>query len=324
MFGEQELELIRDRLGDCATPLSLTFYPSSSDAAFSSSFERVADAVAKAAGRGVVLRRGRVQEALATPSLTITAPGRGAISYLALPEALETSPFLEALFPDRQIADEKPFARVDEIDQPAQIWVFIAATCPHCPQAVRSANRLARASEKVSTAIVDAQRFSDLAARFNIQSVPATLIDQRLTLTGVIPAEQLLEKILARNSPAFQAGVLLSLIEASRFSAAAAHVLSEGGAADFFALWSQSTISSRMGLLMVVEEVLPKNPEALHGVVDRFIDLLETEDTPLRGDTADLLGRIGDIRAKPALQALLSDRHPDVAEIAAEALEMLR
>jgi alkyl hydroperoxide reductase subunit AhpF len=243
---------------------------------FSSMLAQFVEAVAKAAGGGVALERGEGKDVLATPAITVTGAGRGAIAYLALPVDREAPPFIEALHPENRGAGEGPLTRLREIDQPAQILIFIAQTCPHCPGAVRAANRLARASDKISTTIIDAQRVADLAARFNIQSVPATVIDQRLTLTGVMPAERLLEKILQRNTPQFQASVLLSMIESSRFDDATAHVLGDGGPTD------------------------------------------------LRGDTADLLGQIGHIRAKPALEALLSDPNPDVAEIAAEAIEALK
>ena len=46
-----------------------------------------------------------------------------------------------------------------------------------------------------------------------------------------------------------------------------------------------------------------------------------SEDPVLRGDTADLLGRIGHRAATDALRALLDDPNPHVAEIASEALE---
>lgn len=323
MLTDQQLEQIRDQLSDTDRPLKLVFHPSSEDETFSSQLAYISKAVAKAAGNGVIVEQGDGKDVLATPAITITGAVRGAISYLALPADREAPPFIEALHSDNEGAAEGALTRLTEIEQPAQIWVFMAQTCPHCPEAVRAANRLARASEKISSTIIDAQRFANVAARFSIQSVPATVIDQQLTLTGVIPAQRLLEKILERNTPQFRASVLLSMIEASRFDDAAAHVLGDSGPADFLALWSESTTSSRMGLLMVMEQVFAKNPEALHGVVEGFIDLLKADDAAMRGDTADLLGQVGHIGAKPALEALLSDPNPDVAEIAAEAIEML-
>jgi len=59
----------------------------------------------------------------------------------------------------------------------------------------------------------------------------------------------------------------------------------------------------------------------LDGAVPSLIEVLQSEDGSLRGDTADLLGQIGHQGAIPDLEELRNDPNPDVAEIAAEALE---
>ena len=57
------------------------------------------------------------------------------------------------------------------------------------------------------------------------------------------------------------------------------------------------------------------------GLVPGLLPNLAAEDPVLRGDTADLLGRIGHRAARNPLRTLLEDPNPDVAEIASEALE---
>ena len=54
---------------------------------------------------------------------------------------------------------------------------------------------------------------------------------------------------------------------------------------------------------------------------DDGVRLRREQDAVLRGDTADLLGRIGHRAACDSLRALLDDPNPHVAEIAGEALE---
>jgi HEAT repeat protein len=58
-------------------------------------------------------------------------------------------------------------------------------------------------------------------------------------------------------------------------------------------------------------------------MVPQLIELLCHQDHRIRGDIADLLGKIGDPNAIPHLQKLTSDPHPEVAEASAEALEVL-
>ena len=75
--------------------------------------------------------------------------------------------------------------------------------------------------------------------------------------------------------------------------------------------------------MLAAELALEDNPAALDCIVPRLLPLLEGPDVTLRGDTADLLGRIGHPVAREPLQRLLADDNPDVAEIAQEALEAL-
>jgi hypothetical protein len=199
----------------------------------------------------------------------------------------------------------------------------MAAECPHCPAAVGAANALALASERVSVFIIDAQRFTDLSQKLEVRSVPLTVIDGGLSLGGVTPPGELARTLLSAGTPEFRRRHLLSLVETRRLQEAVALVGGADGPAALLALWQASTTNSRMGLLLLVEQVLEGTPDALHGIVPGLIGLLGADDAALRGDTADLLGKIGHPDARPALERLRSDPNPDVAEIAAEVLEEL-
>ena len=63
--------------------------------------------------------------------------------------------------------------------------------------------------------------------------------------------------------------------------------------------------------------------EALARVYEQRIAALTADDAALRGDTADLLGKIGLPSAVEPLRGLLADENPDVAEIAQEAIDAI-
>ena len=100
-------------------------------------------------------------------------------------------------------------------------------------------------------------------------------------------------------------------------------VLEADGASELATAWLRSAMSLRMGLLIVVEDVLGADATALDDIVGSLLPALDAEDAGLRGDTADLLGQIGHASALPALEALLGDPNPDVVEIVTEALERI-
>ena len=72
--------------------------------------------------------------------------------------------------------------------------------------------------------------------------------------------------------------------------------------------------------MTIAEEVLEQEPGALNGIVEGLTSVLNVDDVPLRGDTADLLGQIGSPEALDALRPLVDDPNEDIAEIAREAL----
>ena len=77
-------------------------------------------------------------------------------------------------------------------------------------------------------------------------------------------------------------------------------------------------------LMLATEEALAQDSASLDGLVPALGALLHADDDALRGDSADLLGEIGHPAAASALEEALDDPNPDVAEIAAEALEEVR
>jgi len=151
--------------------------------------------------------------------------------------------------------------------------------------------------------------------------VPLTILDGDLAVTGVVRPAELVDKILSRDDESHGRDLLLSLVEQGRFGHAALRMKTPPGAAHFVAIWKGSATSLRIGLMMAVETALEDDRAALDGLVAGLLPVLRHEDAALRGDTADLLGKIGHRAAADALRALVDDPSRDVAEIASEALE---
>ena len=324
MLAEQDLQRIGQALAGRVPPVELHLHGASDGSELGAALKVVAEAVIAAADRGAVLREGETSSLPASPALTLSGPDRGEIHYLALPEGREAGPFVEALAAEhRADLDAGLVARLRALEAPVELLVFIATQCPHCPQAVKAANELALASKRISVFVIDAERFTDLAAELKVRSVPLTVIDGGLALSGVEPARELAEVVLSRGSPDYHRRHLLSLLETQRFEEALALVRNPGGPEAFLTAWQGSTTNSRVGLLLAAEQLLERAPGALSAIVGGLCDMLGSDDAALRGDTVDLLGRIGSAEAAPALRKLLDDPNPDVAEIAAEVLQEL-
>ena len=317
------IDLDLDRLASAVRgldpPVVLTVHPE--DSSYGAALADLAASIAAVAEGGVVVEQGAGLPA--TPALSLGRGDRRAIHYLALPEGMEGPPFVEALLGLAGALPEADGALLEELERPVELMVFVASACPHCANAVRAANRLALASPLVTSIVVDAQRCPDLAGCFSARSVPMTVLDGGLTETGVVPIEDLAGRILARDEAEHGPRVFRSWIEAGRVEDAAAELAAGCGGSHLVAVWRESATALRMGLMLAAELALEDDRSALDNIVPQLLPLLEGPDVSLRGDTADLLGRIGHPSAEGPLRRLLSDTNPDVAEIAAEALEEL-
>jgi hypothetical protein len=323
MLSELDNTDVRGRLVGSKGSLEIVFHPAIDEGvAFEEPLAAAARQIEGASGGAITAKRGDGAGLAAQPCLTIAHRGLGMIHYQAVPDGPEAPPFVEALLgPSWDGATESWVERLSALKRPAELLVFIGATCAHCPGAARSANRIALATPLVTVSIVDVQRHPTLAERFKVRAVPLTVLDGDLALTGVVRPAELVEKILSRDDERHGKDVLLSLVEQGRFEEVAHRMRTGPGAAQFLASWSGSTTSLRIGLLTAVEEALEIDRTTLDDLVASLLPILHTEDAALRGDTADLLGKIGHRAATDSLKALLQDPNPDVAEIASEALE---
>jgi len=316
----QWLEDLAPELRGLDPPLRLVVHPGDDAGDLHARLAALARELEAAAGGGVIVEEGHGGGLPATPALTLSRGDHGRIHYLALPEGREASPFAEAL---RGLARDAPSE--DEqllvgLERPAELLLFMAPSCEYCPLAVHAVNRLAVASPLVTTLIVDAQRFPQLAGCFSTQSVPTMVLDGGLTETGVMPVDDVATRILDRDTAGHGARVFRSLIETGRVEDAAAELAAGRCATSLALVWRSSATALRLGLMLAAELALERDPASLDDIAPDLIELLGAEDAALRGDTADLLGRIGHRSAEPALKRLLADANADVAEIAEEAL----
>jgi len=314
-------------------PLTLTLHPADEAAdeqraGLATELQKLAESLLAAGDGQVTVQPGDGAGLPARPALSLAGgqSEKPRIHYLALPEDKQSAPFYEALQALSQPAEpgDGLAARLAGLAAPAVLWVFVGPTCPHCPEAVRAANRLALSSPQVSSCIIDVLRYPELAERCSVKAVPLTVLDGELSLTGVVRAGALAEHVLSRGSPEAAEQVLRSLIEQGRTADAVAKVAGGDSAAAFAAIWLRSTTSLRMGLMMVAEEALERRPSCFDEAVEQLLGGVRSRDASLQGDTADLLGQIGHPAAIGDLEQLLAHPNPDVAEIATEALEQIR
>jgi len=324
---EKDLIDLERELKDLPARVELIVHARENDD-LSIALEEFVRTVCDAAGGRITVRREDGDRRLpALPAFTLSCEKRDNIHYLTVPEERELPPFLKALqYVSRGEAPVSSEARemLGEISRPAEIWVLVSAFCTNCPKVVESVVGLASMNPQLSANIFDVQYHTKLAEEYGVKSVPATIIDRELVLIGQVTEQRLVRLLARRGTEEFERELLRSLIDRGRAADAARRVCKGKGREALLALFQEQELSTRMGVLVVLEEALEEEPDAVRQMVPSLISLLAHEDARIRGDIADFLGKVGDERAVPHLERLCSDPDPDVAEAASDALDELR
>lgn len=89
-------------------------------------------------------------------------------------------------------------SRLNELKSRREIVVFVSPTCPYCPQQVGYAVSAAiEVPDRVSVRIVEIYENRALADRFNVVSVPQTLVNGNVVATGIQPEEAFIDSLFS-------------------------------------------------------------------------------------------------------------------------------
>ncbi len=328
MFTDNELARVQTVAVSLASPVTLRLASANTGSQFESNLRNIALQM-----NGVSLNKIRFEEVNDVqdhflPFLSLVVNGAERIRYFASPEGPELEPFLEAITwtGEGEHRSNDTLQRPSEAFDPkaCEVFVFMVPTCPHCPRMVRKCVKLCTEMAAINLSVIDAFHFAEWAECYKVQATPTIVIDGGLTVVGNVTLDELRAYVTRRNEPEFMTFMLESMINAGRADDAAALLCERNAPAALLPLYASTLFAQRMGALVVMEEALSRNPRILDSIVDHLISLTSREDAGLRGDTAELLGNIGDPRAVEALQRLLRDPDEDVREAAAEALAKLQ
>lgn len=228
---------------------------------------------------------------------------------------------------DRELAQALQ-GTLGALEKETELLLFVGAGCPVCPHQVRSAATVALASPNVVLEVVDAAQEPELAAQYEIRSVPTTVVDDELIMMGVVQPGELALRLVERQGPDAAKRVFQALL-GSGGTTPAAERLADGRATDaFLELWASADAEQRIALIAVAEESLLYDPFGLAPIVPRLADALEGDgpvatDEAHRADTAELLGKTGDDDARDILEGLTNDPSSMVASQAEAALKEL-
>lgn len=119
------------------------------------------------------------------------------IRYYGIPSGYEFSSLIEDVMMVSQGESglsEATKTQVAELTEPVHIQVFVTPTCPYCTRAVRLAHQLALESNLIRADMVEAIEFPHLSAKYQVQGVPRTVINETVHIEGAVPEPMLMTR----------------------------------------------------------------------------------------------------------------------------------
>lgn len=91
---------------------------------------------------------------------------------------------------------EKTIEKLKEITKPYNIQVFVTPTWPHCPPAAVLAHSFAIANENITSDVIEIQEFPNLSDKYEVFSVPKTVMNESAEVVGAVPESVFLGKVM--------------------------------------------------------------------------------------------------------------------------------
>lgn len=324
MFNESEAAQLKSLFGKLERTIELSLYLSEKNP-FSRKIEPLVSELCRLSeGKCISISCAPDPALPASPCFKVGTGGCANIAYAALPTGHQFAPFLKILERigggDTTVAD----AGSSPDPAPAELVILISDSCPRCPLVVEAAGLSFCGDPGVTVCYVDVMQFQEFVTKHKILSVPATVLDGQVVATGAVSAQKLIALVGNRGSKENERAAIRSLIESQQIDVAAKQLGREAGRSVILELLQDTEFSKRLSALVIFEQALEEDPAAVRAMVPSLLPLLKHSDARIRGDVADLLGKIGDPQAIPHLETLLSDEDSDVVEAVQDALDELK
>lgn len=204
VLGDGKLREIRDKFKGLKGKVTLYLFTGDKEAClYCTEMEELASQIGKLSSL-VEVKTGLSLEGEEAKSLRVRGhpamvikSGGNLIRYFGIPSNMELDPFIDALV--SASTGESSLRNpelVSRIKKPVSLQIFTTPTCPYCPSMVRLAHQLAMANSKITVDVFDSMEFPELVHKYQVNSVPRTIINERSDLVGVVSEEEIVNKIL--------------------------------------------------------------------------------------------------------------------------------
>ncbi len=134
------------------------------------------------------------------PALLVFGEKEYGIRFFGVPSGYEFMTLVDDIIDvSRRTSRLNPSVKkkVQAINEPVHIQVFVTPTCPYCPLAVRVAHQMALENNLITSDMIEALEFPHLANKYQVMAVPKIVINDSVSFEGAVPEQVFIEYVLA-------------------------------------------------------------------------------------------------------------------------------
>ncbi len=244
--------------------------------------------------------------------------------FQAVPAGIELAPFLEIL---EMLANpvykipEPVKQRLESLDMPAFLKMYISEHCPFCPQAVRQLAPISLAYPNVRLSITDGGLFSEMLEKDGVQSSPTLLLEDMFRWSGQMPLVEIAEAIISRDPANLGQVSLENMLNDGQAFKISEMMLNKKQIFPAFAdVLTHPKWQIRLGAMAAAEDIISKDKILSESMVSLLWNRFDPADDQVKGDILYVFGEIGGELVREKLEIILhGDYDPAVREIAQEA-----
>jgi len=132
------------------------------------------------------------------PTLIVEGKRNYNIRFIGIPAGYEFSSLLESMkmaSTGNTLLSEEGKKFLNSLEEDIHLKVFVTPTCPYCPRSVILAHQMAYYSNRIKADMIEVTEFPYLSQKYNVVSVPLTVINETVSQVGAVPEQMLIEKI---------------------------------------------------------------------------------------------------------------------------------
>jgi glutaredoxin-like protein len=201
LFNDQVAQQVKAALADLAGPVTLKVFTQEFECNYCTETRQMAEEVAAMSPKITVEVYDFVKDkALADsmgidkiPAIAVVGARDYGIRLFGVPAGYEFTTLIEAIklaASGESGLSAQTKAMLARLKKPATIQVMVTPTCPYCPRAANLAHRMAVESDLISGHMVEVSEFPHIAQKFQVRSVPRSVINDTIFVDGAASEPQ--------------------------------------------------------------------------------------------------------------------------------------